>query len=551
MLQSLNIKNVALISSLTIDFGKGLNILIGETGAGKSIIFDSLNFVLGSKPDKTLIRSGENEMKVEALFSNINNQAKELLNNLGFEDEEILLSRILTLEGKSTIRINGCISTLSILKQVGAILLDSYSQHESIELLNSKNHINLLDKYAGENILELKEEVKNLYLKNLEISKKIDSLGGDKFLRDNEISLLEYQINEIENANIVEGEEEDLKEKINLMNNSERIVNAINNCEQLLSEQNDSCITCLQYCQNYLSTLNFEKINSCRERIESVKYEIEDIYETLLDLKNNVDFDEKEFQQIDLRLDLIKSIYKKYGGTYENVINFLKKSKERLNELVDGEYLLEKYQNQQLIIVNDLNEKALKLSQLRIKVAQTIEEKVLNQLKDLGMKSSQFKINFEKTEISSNGFDKIEFVFSANRGQEIKSLSKTASGGELSRFMLAFKNIFSENGSVSTLIFDEIDAGIGGEIGVVVGEKLSNIKNNIQVICITHLPQVACFGDDFYYVSKTENEGKTLTSVKHLQEDEIVYNLAKMIGGDVSDIAISHAKEMRNKYYKN
>ncbi len=551
MLQSLNIKNVALISSLTIDFGKGLNILIGETGAGKSIIFDSLNFVLGSKPDKTLIRSGENEMKVEALFSNINNQAKELLNNLGFEDEEILLSRILTLEGKSTIRINGCISTLSILKQVGAILLDSYSQHESIELLNSKNHINLLDKYAGENILELKEEVKNLYLKNFEISKKIDSLGGDKFLRDNEISLLEYQINEIENANIVEGEEEDLKEKINLMNNSERIVNAINNCEQLLSEQNDSCITCLQYCQNYLSTLNFEKINSCRERIESVKYEIEDIYETLLDVKNDVDFDEKEFQQIDLRLDLIKSIYKKYGGTYENVINFLKKSKERLNELVDGEYLLEKYQNQQLIIVNDLNEKALKLSQLRIKVAQTIEEKVLNQLKNLGMKSSQFKINFEKTEISSNGFDKIEFVFSANRGQEIKSLSKTASGGELSRFMLAFKNIFSENGSVSTLIFDEIDAGIGGEVGVVVGEKLSNIKNNIQVICITHLPQVACFGDDFYYVSKTENEGKTLTSVKHLQEDEIVYNLAKMIGGDVSDIAISHAKEMRNKYYKN
>ena len=551
MLQSLNIKNVALISSLTIDFGKGLNILIGETGAGKSIIFDSLNFVLGSKPDKTLIRSGENEMKVEALFSNINNQAKELLNNLGFEDEEILLSRILTLEGKSTIRINGCISTLSILKQVGTILLDSYSQHESIELLNSKNHINLLDKYAGENILELKEEVKNLYLKNLEISKKIDSLGGDKFLRDNEISLLEYQINEIENANIVEGEEEDLKEKMNLMNNSERIVNAINNCEQLLSEQNDSCITCLQYCQNYLSTLNFEKINSCRERIESVKYEIEDIYETLLDVKNDVDFDEKEFQQIDLRLDLIKSIYKKYGGTYENVINFLKKSKERLNELVDGEYLLEKYQNQQLNIVNDLNEKALKLSQLRIKVAQTIEEKVLNQLKDLGMKSSQFKINFEKTEISSNGFDKIEFVFSANRGQEIKSLSKTASGGELSRFMLAFKNIFSENGSVSTLIFDEIDAGIGGEVGVVVGEKLSNIKNNIQVICITHLPQVACFGDDFYYVSKTENEGKTLTFVKHLQEDEIVYNLAKMIGGDVSDIAISHAKEMRNKYYKN
>ena len=551
MLQSLNLIHVALLSSLTIDFGKGLNILIGETGAGKSIIFDSLNFVLGSKPDKTLIRSGENEMKVEALFSNINNQAKELLNNLGFEDEEILLSRILTLEGKSTIRINGCISTLSILKQVGAILLDSYSQHESIELLNSKNHINLLDKYAGENILELKEEVKNLYLKNLEISKKIDSLGGDKFLRDNEISLLEYQINEIENANIVEGEEEDLKERMNLMNNSERIVNAINNCEQLLSEQNDSCITSLQYCQNYLSTLNFEKINSCRERIESVKYEIEDIYETLLDVKNDVDFDEKEFQQIDLRLDLIKSIYKKYGGTYENVINFLKKSKERLNGLVDGEYLLEKYQNQQLIIVNDLNEKALKLSQLRIKVAQTIEEKVLNQLKDLGMKSSQFKINFEKTEISSNGFDKIEFVFSANLGQEIKSLSKTASGGELSRFMLAFKNIFSENGSVSTLIFDEVDAGIGGEVGVVVGEKLSNIKNNIQVICITHLPQVACFGDDFYYVSKTENEGKTLTSVKHLQEDEIVYNLAKMIGGDVSDIAISHAKEMRNKYYKN
>ena len=550
MLQTLNIKNVALIKSLSIDFGSGLNILLGETGAGKSIIFDSLNFALGAKPDKTLLRSNEIEMRVEALFTNINSQAKAFMQSLGFDDEEILISRTLNLDGKSAIRINGQIATQSLLKQVGSALLDSYSQHESIELLNSKNHLQLLDRYDNDTIAPIKENLKVEYANYNDLIKKINSLGGDKFEREHEKSLLNYQITEIEQADIKEDEDIQVKERLDLMNSSEKIFNAISSCQSLLSDNGDSCLNNLDYAISSLASVsNFDSIASCHQRLESAKYEIEDIYETLADIKSNTEFDEREYEQLDLRYDTIKNIFKKYGGTYQKVQEFLSKAKARLNELEDSDFLIEKYQKEKKELYDKLFKTAKDLSATRKKIALIIENKIKQELSALGMKSSIFNINFNEIEISSNGIDKVEFVFSANLGQQSKSLAKTASGGELSRFMLAFKNIFSENESVETLIFDEIDAGISGETGVIVGEKLSSIKKHAQIICITHLPQVASFGDDFYFVSKSESDGQTYTHVKHLEGDEIVYNLAKMISGQVSSIALSHAQEMRDKNY--
>ena len=550
MLQSISIKNVALIKNLVVDFNKGLNILLGETGAGKSIIFDALNFVLGAKLDKTLIRYGEQEMRVDAVFGMLNENSKLLLSELGFEDNEILLSRTLNNEGKSSIRINGNLSTQSILKEVGKILVDSYSQHESVELLKSKNHLAMLDKFGKEEINHIKETVKKLYSQYIDILNQMKKLGGDEFERARELSLLEYQINEIEDANLQPGEDELLHEKLKLLNNSEKIYQIISACDEYLGDNSNSCISLLQQSIALLSNLTgFDSVEECKNRLESARYEIEDIYQTLTDIKEQTEYDESEYQAIDQRYDLIKSLTKKYGGNIDKTLEYLEKSKTRYNELNDSEVILKKLEKQKEELINQLSIYCDELTEKRKKVANEIETKIVKELKELGMKSSKFEVNFTKlSSFTNNGCDNVEFVFSANKGQEVKSLAKTASGGELSRFMLAIKNIFAEIGSSETLIFDEIDSGISGETGKIVGEKLHNITQFAQVICITHLPQVACYGNEFYFVSKFETENETLTKVEKLEGKEIPFNIARMIVGDnVSDIALSQAKEMINE----
>ena len=547
MLQTLFIKNVALISSLTIDFGRGLNILLGETGAGKSIIFDALNFVLGEKADKTLIRSGEDMMRVDAVFSSLNAQASAQLEELGFSDEEIVLSRTYSLDGKSVIRVNGVPTSQSVLKEIGSILVNSYSQHESVDLLKVKNHLSMLDKFGGNDIKNLKDIVKEEYQALSEIEKKIKSLGGDDFERERTKSLLAYQIKEIEDARLEVGEDKELQERLQFLNNAEKIYQAIYYCEQLLSDSADSCINELQQSSSYLSTVSgFENIDDCKNRLDSARLEIEDIYQTLLDIKGDAEFDEEEYERLDRRHDLIKSLIKKYGGSIEKTLDYLEQAKAQLDELDDSANLIAKLEQDKKELLAKLKKSAENLTETRQKVAQDISIKITKELHELGMKSSLFETKFKKLdEIGYNGQDDVEFVFSANKGQELKSLSKTASGGELSRFMLAVKNIFLSIGSAETLIFDEIDAGISGETGNIVGQKLHKISDFAQVICITHLPQVACYGDDFYYVSKKEDDKSTQTNVKHLEGDEVVSGIARLIAGDnISDIALSHAREM-------
>lgn len=547
MLQTLFIKNVALISSLTIDFGRGLNILLGETGAGKSIIFDALNFVLGEKADKTLIRSGEDMMRVDAVFSSLNAQASAQLEELGFSDEELALSRTYSLDGKSVIRVNGVPTSQSVLKEIGSILVNSYSQHESVDLLKVKNHLSMLDKFGGNDIKNLKDIVKEEYQALSEIEKKIKSLGGDDFERERTKSLLAYQIKEIEDARLEVGEDKELQERLQFLNNAEKIYQAISYCEQLLSDSADSCINELQQSSSYLSTVSgFENIDDCKNRLDSARLEIEDIYQTLLDIKGDAEFDEEEYERLDRRHDLIKSLIKKYGGSIEKTLDYLEQAKAQLDELDDSANLIAKLEQDKKELHAKLKKSADNLTEARQKVAQDISIKITKELHELGMKSSLFETKFKKLdEIGYNGQDDVEFVFSANKGQELKSLSKTASGGELSRFMLAVKNIFLSIGSAETLIFDEIDAGISGETGNIVGQKLHKITDFAQVICITHLPQVACYGDDFYYVSKKEDDKSTQTNVKHLEGDEVIAGIARLIAGDnISDIALSHAKEM-------
>ena len=549
MLQTLSIKNVALITKLNIEFGKGLNILLGETGAGKSIIFDALNFVLGSKADKTLIRSGENEMRVDALFTELSNTTIKSLKEMGIDEEEVCISRTYNLEGKSTIRVNGAPFSQGMLRDLSKLLLDSYSQHESVELLKSKNHLLMLDRFGGSEISKLKEKVFEKFKVHKQILEKINNLGGNDFERERKKSILEYQIKEIEDAKLKVGEEEELANQLKLFSSAEKIFEAVSMCEELLSESNSSCIKSLQQSSNALAGFSFDDIEDCRERLDSARYEIEDIYETLSSIKDSADFDEREFERIDKRHDLIKDIIKKYGGSTENVLNFLEKAKEELAELEDSQDLLMKYNQEEKMSLKELEDLSEQLSTLRKEFAKKLEQKVLTQLKELGMKSSKFEVNIEKSvQTTGNGNDNVEFVFSANKGQDVKALSKTASGGELSRFMLALKNIFAEIEGIETLIFDEIDTGISGETGRIVGIKLNNIASFGQILCITHLPQVACYGDEFYYVFKQEINNSTQTGIKNLKGEEIIKNLAKMVVGDeVTETTLKQAIEMREK----
>lgn len=548
MLQTLKIENFALIENASIDFEKGLNILLGETGAGKSLIFKSLLFVLGAKMDRSIIRSGKDTVRVQALFSDLSQEVESLLSECGFECEnELLIVRTLGQDGKGQIRVNGMIATSAMLKQLASVLVDFYTQHESVDMLNTKNHLAMLDKFAGEGVRKLKDDLSILLQQMNEINKKIKILGGDEHERERLISLLKFQNDEIEQANLEIGEDEKIKDRLKVLNNSEKIFNAISSCEMLLSDNADSVANQLQEISSQLASLSsIDQISSFKERLDSVRYELDDILDGLVDMKDQTYFDQHEFDFLDQRSDLIKSLCRKYGGSIEKVLEFGHKAKQQIELLEDGEFELEKLELQKKSVLDQMKVVANKLSDLRKQTALIIEDKVEKELKQLGMKSSKFQVEFKLFEqISSNGQDDVKFNFSANAGQEVKSLAKTASGGELSRFMLAIKNIFAQNGATSTLLFDEIDAGISGETGKIVGQKLKNITKFSQVLCITHLPQVAAFGDNFINVSKTEKNGQTFSQAKILQGDEIVQAVAKITGGNnLSDIAISHAREM-------
>ncbi len=547
MLQTLKIQNVALIKQLEIDFEKGFNVLLGETGAGKSIIFDALNFVLGGKADKSLIRSGESVMKVEALFSCVNPLIFKDLEEFDEPCEELVLSRSLDSLGKSSIRINGGIFSLQSLKRVGEALVDSYSQHESMQLLKSKNHLAMLDKLGGEGLKHIKNKYLIEYERLIELNKKIKSLGGDEFERARTKSLLSYQIKEIEDANIQLGEMDELKNNIMLLESAEKIYDTVNSCENLLESSNMSAIAAVHDSTIQLSALtNISEIEECRNRLNSVKYELQDISETLKALRDNLTFDEGELDRLVRRQDSLKLLCKKYGGSEEKVLAFLLNIKTQFEELENSEERLAQLEKEKLKLEKSIQAVANELSQARKEIAAKVEVDIERELAQLNMKSTTFKVQFAQTDFALQGQDEVEFVFSANKGQELKALSKTASGGEMSRVMLAFKTIFAHAGNAETLIFDEIDTGISGETGYIVGEKLSALGRDGQVLCITHLPQVASQGDNFYFVAKTSDAHSTFTSIEKLETGRITEELARLIAGDkLTETAKNQVQELR------
>lgn len=553
MLQSLTIKNLALFKNQNIEFHKGLNILLGETGSGKSLVFDAISFVLGINNDKTLLRSGENQTKVDALFSQLNESTTNLLKTYDIFEDEILITRTLSLDGRSSYRVNGEPATASMVKNIGKTLVDSMVQHESVELLKSKNHLMMIDKFGGSDISSLKDDILDLFSKKKEIEKKIASLGGSDESRERTLQLLLFQIDEIEKAELEIGEDDSIKERLDLMDNAEKIMEV-----SLLADKNlsNGSLSAVSLISDVISSLNSlpktDLISECSDRLLSLRYDLEDVSQTLGALKNTSSYDEIEYNRLDSRLDLIKSLKKKYGKTIGEILSYLDEIKTKYNDLIDSDELIIKLSNEKKKIEEDIKNICLNLSKKRKEFSKIIEEKITKELKDLGMKDTLFKVEFKEKDLSVDGFDDVEFIFSANKGQDLKSLAKTASGGEASRLMLALKTIFSAIDGVDTLIFDEVDSGISGEVGNMIAKKLEWISKTAQIFCITHLPQVAAISDHFYVVKKEVFDDSTQSSITEVDEETGVKEIAKLIEGNkLSDLSLKHALEIRKKIKSN
>ena len=570
MLQQLEIHNIALIDSVNIEFGPGLNVLTGETGAGKSIIIDSINAILGGRVSKDLIRTGKEKATVEAVFHISNERLKDFYENYGITEEEdgtLIVSREFSTSGKNSCRINGKISTVSMLKELGEKIIDVHGQHDNQSLLRTESHIELLDSFAGELIFQLKQEYIDILKEYKSIKGKLKDLAGDEGERERKIDLLKFQIDEIRNAKLKAGEEEELNKQRNLISSSEKIVNALSSAYELLfggssskSSASDSISKAISEVSSILKL--DEKFGNMAGKLEDISYQLEDIIEEIRKERDNVEFSSELLEQIEERLDLIFRLKRKYGANIEEVLQYCQRIEQELDEIVRSEELISTYNKQLIEVEERLFEYSEKIHKERTKAAAVLEKRISAELEDLEMKRAQFKVSIEFDTISgqnqkrkylSNGLDRVEFLISPNAGEMLKPLAKIASGGEMSRIMLGIKTILANVDSMPTLIFDEIDIGISGRAAQKVGEKLSLLSTNHQVVCVTHLAQIACMADENYLIEKTSEEESTQTHVTKLTGDKVKKEIARIIGGSsISDITIKHAEEMLNnaKTYK-
>jgi len=555
MLIKLTIKNVALIDSTEINFTDGLNVLSGETGAGKSVIIESLNFVLGAKADKTLIRTGENECVVKAEFDVSDTPSiNEIYSELDIEQDDLLIiTRKLTIDGKSSIKINGESVNLSMLKKFTALLVDVHGQSEHFHLLKNSNQLNLIDKFGGEQTENLKNSIKSTYSDYKNIINQLSSLGGDESQRLVRLDILSYQIDEIERVNLQENEEEELLEIRQKLIHQQKISNALSAVNECISSEGGitDLLSNLSRIADSISEYSNE-YKSLSDRLNTVFSEIDDISQVSSSLLDNFGYSDYNPNEIEDRLDDIKKLKKKYGQDYAEISNFLSSAKEEKNKLENFNELAEDLLKRKTDLENILYNKYLSLSKERQKTAKILTESVILELRELGMTKSNFSVNFsdipDKDSCSfdsSSGIDKVEFMFSANLGEPLKPLSNVISGGEMSRFMLSLKTQTAKNSDISTFIFDEIDAGISGITAKIVAEKLAKISRNVQVIAITHLPQISAMGDNNLLIEKDEDNDRTLTHIKSLSDSEKITEITRLISGTPNSVSsIEHAKEL-------
>ena len=549
MLRELRLNNLAIIKNLDLEFNEGLISLTGETGAGKSIILDGISLLIGERSNLEMIRTGEESLFAEGVFD-LSEVQKEKLNKLGFEieDDELIISRYFYRNSKSKITVNGMRMTVSKLKELMRNVLDLVGQHEHQYLLNKNYHLGLLDRFLDKNGQELAKEIRNNVSSLKMINKKIEEIETEKFRIMEKKDILEFQSNEIASLGLKENEDNELEEEYKILFNAGKISEKLENSIQRLKEGEYSVINSLGKIKKNLEQLSdiSETYSELKEKIENIIYEVDDIGYSLEDMVENVESDDVRLEKVISRIDEINKLKLKYGSTIEEILAFREENEKKLS--------LIKFENNELAdLKKEKEEKAKiyfensrKLREIRKKVAENLEKTINVQLKDLNMANSKFKVAFsEKTVISSKGMYDVEFMMVTNLGENYKPLAKIASGGEISRIMLALKTVFSSVDNISVLIFDEIDTGISGETVRKVAEKLKELSGTVQVICVTHSPQIAGKSNQQFFIKKEIENNVTETKVRELNTDERIREIARIISGDnITETSIKHAKEI-------
>ena len=549
MLRELRLNNLAIIKNLDLEFNEGLISLTGETGAGKSIILDGISLLIGERSNLEMIRTGEESLFAEGVFD-LSEVQKEKLNKLGFEieDDELIISRYFYRNSKSKITVNGMRMTVSKLKELMRNVLDLVGQHEHQYLLNKNYHLGLLDRFLDKNGQELAKEIRNNVSSLKTINKKIEEIETEKFRIMEKKDILEFQSNEIASLGLKENEDNDLEEEYKILFNAGKISEKLENSIQRLKEGEYSVINSLGKIKKNLEQLSdiSETYSELKEKIENIIYEVDDIGYSLEDMVENVESDDVRLEKVISRIDEINKLKLKYGSTIEEILAFREENEKKLS--------LIKFENNELEVLKKEKEakaklyfeNSQKLREIRKKVAEKLEKTINVQLKDLNMANSKFKVDFsEKTVISSRGMDDVEFMMVTNLGENYKPLVKIASGGEISRIMLALKTVFSSVDNISVLIFDEIDTGISGETVRKVAEKLKELSGTVQVICVTHSPQIAGKSNQQFFIKKEIENNVTETKVRELNTDERIREIARIISGDnITETSIKHAKEI-------
>lgn len=552
MLLNLHVKNLALIEEVDVDFEKGLIVLTGETGAGKSLILGSVNIALGNKASKDMIRKGTDYSLVELSFSVSENCAKQLKKyDIYMEEDNIVTVTRKISEGRSISKINGETVNIKTLKNVMSLLIDIHGQHDHQSLLYTKNHLDILDKFAKDSILELKEQIKEEYSKYTKLIKKLEEFNIDEGQKAREIEFAEYEVNEIESANLKPEEDIQVEEEFKKLSNSKEIVSALSEIYNALSYETAGGLGDIIN----KAVMDINSIKGMDEKISQFQTELYDIdnlcrelTSQIYDYNSGMDFNPEYVREVEERLDVINHLKLKYGNNIEEILRYKEEKEEYLEKLNNMTDEMESVKNQISELEGTLNNLCTKLSEQRKKAAKELEVLVKQALVDLNFIAVEFEIQITRKEsIGENGFDNVEFMISTNPGESVKSLVKVASGGELSRIMLAIKSILATEDDIDTLIFDEIDTGISGQTAMKVAEKMAKISRNHQVICISHLSQIAAMADSHYLIKKTADENSTTTSIKKLTRQQSIEELVRINGGSgITEAGLIHATEMKD-----
>jgi len=550
MLLQITINNFALIDNITISFFEGFNVLSGETGAGKSILIDAINFVMGSKFNKDLIRTGEDKTYVEAVFTLESEKTSALLEELNIEkDNIVILSRETFQNGRSISKINGKATILSALREVSKTLLDIHGQHENQNLLDINNHISYLDGFAEKELQDVFKRYGNLFEEYTNIKNKINELKGSKDLQ-NVINFLKYQIEDIEAGKLKENEEEELNEEYKTLSHSEKINLALNNSYSLLNElsEGQSAYDLISLSVKELSSIekHLAKVEELNKSLTSISYSLEEIINDIRNLKESIVYDEDRLEKINNRIFEISSYKQKYGKSVKEILLYKEELIDQYENLTNSEEILESLEKEKVILTKKLEKLALEIHEIRQENSVKLEKSIMNELQQIGLEKSTFKVEVKLEEkLYFNGKDKVQFLISTNPGEPLKPLEKVVSGGELSRIMLALKTVFVHNDEIPSIIFDEVDTGISGRIAQSVAEKMFLISRTHQVLCVTHLPQIAAMSDNHFLVSKYSIDNKTFTEISYLKAEEKEKEIARMIGGvEVTKVTLENSKEM-------